>query len=148
MADPAKKLHLKIITPEKVKFSEDVDMVIMRCLTGDMGILPDHEACTALLDYAILRMLNNGEERKIVVHGGFAEVRDNDITILTDASEWPEDIDRERAERARKRAEQRLHDKTEDVDLQNDQIALRRSLVRIEVSSYPLVSGRSSSGKV
>jgi len=131
-----KKLCLKIITPAQVKVEEFVDMVIMRCIDGDMGILPGHDALSTALDLGILRIINDGNERKIAVYGGLAAVRDNILIILTHDAEWPGDIDRARAEVDRENAERRLQERTDDIEIQHDQILLRRALVQIEVSSY------------
>ena len=137
---PGKKVRLRVITPEKVKIDQETDMVIVRCATGDWGILPGHMSHRAALGIGVLRILDDGEERKLAVFGGIAEVQNDVVTILTSNAELPEDIDRTRAESARERAEQRLQKSVNDMELQSDQVSLRRSLVRIEVSSYPLIS--------
>ena len=92
---------MRIVTPEEVKLDENADMVIMRCTTGDMGILPGHEACSAILDYGVMRILSGGGERRIAIFGGIAQVRDNAVTVLANDAQWPEDIDRARAESER-----------------------------------------------
>jgi len=139
-ADTKKKLKLRIITPEKIKVDEAVDMVIMRCNTGEMGILPGHETRSAVLDYGALRILVDESERRIAVFGGIVEIRDDAVTVLTGAAEWPEDIDRTRAEAEREYAERRLRESADALGIKRDQVALRRALVQIEVSSYPLIS--------
>ena len=85
---------MRIVTPNEIKFDENVDMIIMRCTTGDMGILPGHEPHSAVLDHGEVRILDDGNERRLAVSGGIAEVRNNVLTILTSLAEWPEDIDR------------------------------------------------------
>jgi len=137
---PGKKVRLRVITPEKIKVDEETDMVIVRCTTGDWGILPGHESHWAALGIGVLRMLNGGEERKLAVFGGIAEVQNDVVTILTSNAELPEDIDRTRAEADHEIAVQRLQKSVNDFEIQSDQVSLRRSLVRIEVSSYPLIS--------
>jgi len=130
------KLRLRIIMPERVKVDEEVDMVIMRCTTGDMGILPGHERRSAALTFGILRILNDDVERRIAVYGGLAAVEGGVLTILTHDAEWPEEIDRAVAESDLERAERRLRERTDDIGIQHDQVHLRRALVRVEVSSY------------
>lgn len=132
----ADKVRLRIITPEQIKVDEDANMVIMRCTTGDMGILPGHMAYSAALDYGILRILDDDIERKIAVYGGLASIRNDVLTILTNDAEWPEDIDRARAEADREHAERRIQERTDDIEIQQDQVLLRRALVQIEVSSH------------
>ena len=131
-----KKIRLHIITPEQSKIDEDVDMVIMRCTTGDMGIMPGHETRSAVLDYGVMRILNDDNERWIAVYGGLAVIKDNVLTVLTHDAEWPEEIDRAHAHATREHAERRLQEKTDDLEIQSDQVLLRRALVQIEVSSY------------
>ena len=135
-----KKLHLRIITPEKVKLDENADMVIMRCTTGDMGILPGHQACSAILDYGVMRIMDDDNERRIAVFGGIAQVRNDEVFILANDAQWPEDIDHAHAQRERELAERQIRDSEDDVEIQRNQVLMRRTLVQMEVSSYPLVS--------
>lgn len=126
-----KKLNLQIVTPSRVLCDETVDMVIMRASTGDMGILPNHEPVVATLNYGILRFKQDGKERKATIMSGFAEVEPDKVTILTDAAEWPEEIDMVRAEEAKKRALKRLEARQEHNVLRAE-IALKKALIRIE----------------
>jgi F-type H+-transporting ATPase subunit epsilon len=142
----ANKLRLRIITPEKTKYDGNAEMVIMRCMTGDMGILPRHEPCSATLDDGILRVIDSGEERRMAVFGGLVQVRDDVVTILTGDAQWPEDIDRARVEAERAAAERSMKEGADTVQLQKDHVAMRRTLVLTEVSTYPLIS-RPSAGK-
>ena len=138
---PSKKLNLRVITPEAVKVEMETDMVIMRCITGDMGILADHEACSAVLDYGVLRILDEDDERRMAVYGGIAQVSENLVTVLANSAQWPGEIDHDKAEVARDDAMRRLKDEdTESVDVTRDQVLLRRSLVQLEVSSYPVLN--------
>jgi len=135
------KLRLRIATPEKVKFDENADMVIMRCITGDMGILPGREACSAILDYGVLRILGDGEERRIAVFGGLAQVRDNVVTVLANEAQWPEEIDIAQVEETHERSKRLLQESADLLEIEREQIQMRRTLVQFEVSSYPLLSG-------
>ena len=128
-----KNLKLQIVTPSRVLCDEMVDMVIMRASTGDMGILPNHEPVVATLNYGILRFKQDGKERKATIMSGFAEVEPNKVTILTDAAEWPKEIDVARAQQAKRRAEERLKDKDQN-NAARAEIALKRALVRMEAS--------------
>lgn len=134
-----KKLHLQIITPETVKLDENADMVIMRCTTGDMGILPGHQSCSAILDYGVMRIIDGDNERRMAVLGGIAQVRGDEVFVLANDAQWPEDIDRARALRERELAERQMRDSENDVEIQRNQVMMRRTLVQMEVSSYPLV---------
>ena len=134
-----KKLHLRIATPEDVKYDDEAEMVIMRCITGDMGILANHEPTSAILDFGVLRVINDGEERRMAVFGGVAQVMDNVVTILANDAQWPEDIDAAFVESERERMKRRIQESADDLELQSNQVLMRRLLVQIEVSAYPLV---------
>jgi len=140
MAVAARKLHLRITTPENVKYDDNAEMVIMRCITGDMGIMADHEATSAILDYGVLRILDNDEERRMAVFGGIAQVGDNKVTILANDAQWPEDIDMAFVEAERDRMARRSQESQDDLAIQRDQVLMRRTLVQMEVSTFPLIS--------
>lgn len=132
----AEKINLNIITPRGVKFVEEADMIIMRCIDGDLGVLPGHEPVSAILGDGILRIFNNGIEKKLAVFGGVAEIDETTVTILSTIAQAPEEIDLERAEEDRKRAEAILLEKSQDLKIHSSQVLLRRSLVRIEVNLH------------
>jgi len=136
----AKKMRLQIATPENLKFDEDVEMVIMRCITGDMGILPNHQPMSAILDYGVLRILDGETERRMAVFGGIAQVLDNTVTVIANDAQWPEDIDISFVTAERERMERKSKEDLDDLEIQRDHILMRRTLVQIEVSSYPLLN--------
>ena len=140
MAVAARKLNLKIATPDNVKYDDEAEMVIIRCITGDMGVLADHEATSAILDYGVLRILNGEDERRMAVFGGIAQVGDNKVTILANDAQWPEDIDVAFVEAERERMARRSQESLDDLTIQKDQILMRRTLVQMEVSTFPLLS--------
>jgi F-type H+-transporting ATPase subunit epsilon len=139
------KINLTITTPRGVKFVEQADMVIMRCIDGDLGVLPGHEPVSAVLGDGILRIYNDGLEKKLALFGGTAEINDKTINILSTIAQRPEEIDRVRAERDRQEAEATLLEKSEEHQVKRLQIMLHRSLVRIEVSTHLEESGYSNS---
>ena len=136
----AKQLHLRITTPDNIKYDDKAEMVIMRCITGDMGILANHEATSAILDYGVLRIINGEEERRMAIFGGLAQVGNNVVTILANDAQWPEDIDIAFVEAERERMARRSQESADDLTIQRDQIIMRRTLVQIEVSTFPLIS--------
>ena len=131
-----KKMNLNIITPRGVKFTEKADMIIMRCVDGDLGVLPGHEPVTTVLGDGILRIFNDGAEKKIAVFGGVAEIGDTTVNILSTIAQHPEEIDLERAEADRREAEATLSEESQELQIHSSQVLLRRSLVRIEVNQY------------
>jgi F-type H+-transporting ATPase subunit epsilon len=88
-----KKIHLKITTPHEVKVDQKADMVIFRSISGDMGVLPGHEATAAVLADGAVRIFDEGKEKKITVFGGIASVQNSKVSILTSSARWPEDSD-------------------------------------------------------
>jgi len=140
----AKKMRLQIATPESLKFDEDVEMVIMRCNTGDMGILPNHTPISVILDFGVLRIFDGDLERRMAVFGGIAQVKDNLVTILANDAQWPEDIDIAFVHSERERMQRRSQEDLDVLEIQRDQVLMRRTLVQIEVSSYPLISKHDS----
>lgn len=131
-----KKLDLIITTPRGVKFKEKADMVVMRCIDGDLGVLYGHAPVSAPLGDGILRVYNDGTEKKYAVFGGIAEIENNIVKIFSTIAQRPEEIDLERAERDRKEAEATIMEETEEVKIHSLKVLLRRSLVRIEVSLH------------
>lgn len=136
-----KTYELEIITPEAKVFSGQVNYTRVRTLTGDMGILAGHALLMAALQTWPVKIEMNNEEHLIAVFEGFIEVTPEKTTILATNCELPEAIDVERAERAKKRAEERLQGHAADIDMVRAEAALRRSLTRLKtVGKIPLDS--------
>ncbi len=127
------KLSLKIITPSRNMFDGEADMVVMRTISGDVGILHGHQPMVTILDYGILSIKIDGEEKKAAVLGGFAEINSEGMSILTDAAEWDAEIDVVRAKQAKERAEARLKNAQSNIDLKRAELALKRALVRLDL---------------
>ena len=136
----SKKLRLKIITPDHTKFDDEAELVIIRTIQGEIGFMANHMACSSVLDYGALRLFNDDVERRIAVFGGIAQMRDNVLTVLANDAQWPEDIDLALVEAEREQTERRLRESVDDLEIQRDQVLMRRTLVQIEVSSYPLIA--------
>jgi F-type H+-transporting ATPase subunit epsilon len=128
-------MQLDIVTPERTVYSEQVEMVIARAAEGDIGILPHHSPFVSPLKITAVRVKKDGKEILVAISGGFIEVRGDKVTILAETAELPQDIDVERAEAAKKRAEKRLADKKkEDIDFKRAQLALDKAINRIKVA--------------
>lgn len=132
----AKKIKLDIVTPEKVAYSDDANMVIARTTAGDIGILPGHAPLIAALITWPLRIVTDDGEKQIALCGGFIEVQPEKITILANCAELPEEIDVTRAETAKARAESRLQGSKEDIDVTRAEAALKRAMIRLTVANY------------
>ncbi len=128
-----KTQRLEVVTPEKKLFSEDVRFVVVPGVVGELGILPDHVALMSGLKVGVMRVQQEGKTFKMSVNGGFVEVRNSRVTVLADSAERSDQIDRDRAEAAKARAEQRLAAKSPDIDVRRAEMALQRALNRLKV---------------
>lgn len=126
---------LEIVTPERKVYEKEVDMVVVKGIEGELGILPNHIPFVTPLAIAPLRAKIGNSEERIAVHGGFMEVHNNRVVILAEAAERSEDIDVDRARRAKERAEQRLRaTKQENIDFHRAEIALKKAIVRLDTA--------------
>lgn len=127
------RLYLKVVTPDKLFFEGEIDMLVARTIEGDVGILLNHSPLVTILDIGRL-VIKDGDERKIAAcAGGYIDVRNNNITVVSDACEWEEEIDINRAQRAKERASKRLEDK--DTDTFKAELALKKAINRINVGN-------------
>ena len=131
----SQKLTLSVVTPEKQLVSEEVDQVNAPGSEGDFGVLYDHAPILTNLRAGQLSYENDGESTALVISGGYLEVTDNRVTILAESGEFLHEIDRERAERARSKAEERLSnpDLSEE-EFSETQKKLFRAIARLENS--------------
>ena len=134
MAEAGKTLHLEVITPDAAVLHEDVDFVLVRALDGDLGIMPNHAPLIASLSIWPLCYDKGGKRQYVTVASGFLEVHDNTVTVITPASEKPEDIDVARPQSAEKRAEDRLAAHAANLDVTRAEAALQRALRRLDVA--------------
>ncbi|MCL2699132.1 MAG: F0F1 ATP synthase subunit epsilon [Defluviitaleaceae bacterium] len=135
-----KKFQLRVITPTETKIDEQTSLVIMRCIDGAWGVLAGHDERSAVLDIGAVRIITDGVERRLAAYGGLAEVKDNVLTILTQEAHWPEDINHDRARAERENVARQMLEETTDVEVRRLEVMLRRALVQIEVSSYPVIN--------
>lgn len=129
-----KKIHLKITTHEKVVFDANVDEIYTKGTQGEFGILPGHIPFMSALDIGLTRVVIDGKTEKFTTMGGIFQLTGNEALILTQAAEKAEEIDIERAEEARKRAQERIEECADTTDVQRAEIALARALARLKAS--------------
>lgn len=130
------KVKIRIVTPKREMYNGEADMVIFRTVNGDVGVMHGHIPLITVLGYGVLRIIDNNETVKTAsMFGGFAEVDNEGVSILTDTSEWADEIDVQRAEEAKSRAEQRLGGtKVDDFDEKRAELALKRAIIRLETA--------------
>ena len=135
MADENRIFKVEIITPDRVFYTGDATMIEFNTAAGELGVYKKHIPLTTVLAPGIVTIHQDGEDNVVaVVHSGFAEILPDKVTLLAEIAEWPEEIDKSRAEAALKRAQERLANKTEAVDIKRAEYALRKALVRIDAA--------------
>ena len=128
----ASTIRLELVTPERLVFSEEVDEVVLPGYEGEFGVLPGHTQFLAILNIGIMSYRKGSETRKIALGGGFAEVTPDRVVVMADTAERADEIDVERAQRARDRAEARLKELSLDDETYAKAYAeLQRALVRM-----------------
>lgn len=129
-------LQCEIVTQERTVFSAEVDTVNLPTPEGRMGVLPNHMVMLTTLGFGEVVVRRGGEEEYFAIGGGFAEILPDRVTLLADSAEYAEEIDVERAQQARERAEQAMREGIPDDSERYAQIeaSLRRAQARIEIS--------------
>jgi F-type H+-transporting ATPase subunit epsilon len=135
-------LHLEIVTPERMAFSDEVDMVLVPGVNGELGILPHHTPLVSLLGVGELKIRKEG-----AIVGGFLQVRPDKVVVMAETAEIGSEIDLERAQRARAEAEKALETGyAEGADLSAARAELQRALLRIRVAERRRLEGPRSRG--
>jgi F-type H+-transporting ATPase subunit epsilon len=129
------KLQLRIVTIERLVVNETVDEVQIPGIEGSFGVLPGHTPLLAMLGAGELVYRQGTTTHNFMMAFGFAEVQPDRVTILAEVAERPEEIDIERAEAAKVRAEQLLAAAVIDLDAERARIALLKALIRLQVGT-------------
>ena len=127
-------LQVELVSPERILFSGEAEMVVCRTAGGEIAFLTGHAPFLGTLGIGIVRVHpeGGGEVVKAAVHEGFVEVKDNRVIVLSDVAELPDHIDAERARRAAEDAERRIRE-GDDTDAEAQ---LRRAHVRLELAGH------------
>ncbi|NDO47872.1 ATP synthase F1 subunit epsilon [Lachnospiraceae bacterium MD335] len=131
----AEKFKLTIVTPDREFFNEEADMVEFNTTEGEIGVYAGHAPLTVIVKPGILTITQGDTVRNAALHAGFVQILPEEITILAEIIEWPEEIDKERAEEAKQRAEGRLTERSANIDLDRAQTALMRAIARINAAA-------------
>jgi F-type H+-transporting ATPase subunit epsilon len=129
----AATLKLEIVTPEAKAFSEDVEMVTLTGIEGDMGIYPEHMPVMTQLVAGEICARKNGQNIFLAVGDGFVQITGQRVAILTDMAIKADDIDEASAEEARQKASQRLAHKLNDEEAATVQAALIHATTQLKV---------------
>lgn len=128
-----KTLNVSVVTPDGPVLNENYDMIVCRTDKGEIGILANHIPLVTPLEISAVRLQKGNDWYKLAVNGGFLEVHDNQISILAQSAEKPEEIDVVRARKAKERAERRLQSKQENIDFHRAELALKRAMNRLSL---------------
>ena len=129
----AEDFTLRIITPDRIFYEGTVQMVEFNTTEGEIGVLKGHIPMTVIVKPGVLTITTDQGEKLAALHAGFAEILQEQVTILAEIIEWPREIDKERAEEAKERAEERLRSKSPETDIARAETALLRAMARIQV---------------
>ena len=124
---------LRIITPDRVFYEGTADMIEFNTTEGEIGVLPGHIPMTVIIKPGVLTITEKDEVKEAALHSGFVEILPDRMTILAEVVEWPGEIDLERAEAAKRRAEERIKSHTPETDMARAETALMRAIARIQV---------------
>ncbi len=140
-------LHLEIVTPERMAYSDDVDMVLVPGIEGEMGILPHHTPLVSLLGLGELKIRKGGQEESFAIVGGFLQVRPDKVVVMAETASLASEIDLERAQEARREAQRALESGFhEGVDLASARAAMQQALLHIRVAERHRREGPRSRG--
>ena len=124
-------LQVELVSPERILYSGEAEMVVCRTVSGgEVAFLTGHAPFVGALDIGVVRVKTGKGTEEAAVHGGFVEVRDDRVTVLSDVAELASQIDVERARRAQEAAER----KEKDTDDAEAEAALRRAQTRMAVA--------------
>lgn len=129
-----KTIKVHVVTPDGPVHDSDVETVIAKAESGELGIMASHVPMVAPLKIGVIHLKNGKTSEYLAVNGGILEVRPDKVTVLAQSAETAEHIDYDRALRAKERAEQRLHTQSnEHVDFKRAELALKRAMNRISI---------------
>lgn len=132
MAD--KTFNLRIISPTRIFFDGNVNMVEMKTTEGEIGVLAGHIPLTAILEPGILRIKQEETVKEAALHDGFVEIQKTRVTVLAESCEWPDEIDVTRAKEAKERAERRIKSGKKEVDMLRAELALKKAITRLNLA--------------
>lgn len=130
----ASTFNIEIVTPERKFFSGEVEMVILKTPEGEMGILAGHTPMVVAIAVGPIKIKRGNDWLEAVLTEGFMEVKQDKTVILTDAAEWPNEIDVNRAKAAKERAEERLQRQLDQVETVRSRAALVRAMARLKIT--------------
>lgn len=129
-----RNFNIEIVTPDGLAFSGEIESILLRTDTGDVQIMAGHTDYIAALDTGRMCIKVGGEDRFASASGGFISVKDGKAKVVVTSLEFADQIDEDRASRAKERAEERLKNAKTDAEIQIARAKLKRAITRISVS--------------
>ncbi|MBX9687025.1 MAG: ATP synthase F1 subunit epsilon [Candidatus Obscuribacterales bacterium] len=129
-------LTLRIVTPERIVLETQVEQVTATSVDGELSILPEHEPLVTALAVDVLRYRANREEDFAAIMGGILEVKNNEVTVLSDAAELDTEVDAARAHQAKEKAEAERTQKTDKLDVYVSEMAISRAIARLKATEF------------
>ena len=127
-------MRLSVIAPDRIFYEGEVSMVEFRTTDGNRGVYPGHMTETCILQPGKLVIHEGDNIKTAALHSGFVEINPDEIRVLAEIVEWPEEIDVERANKAKEHAQRQLARYNSDMNLIRAEMALQRALVRIDTA--------------
>ena len=138
-----KKLQLKVLSPGRTLLEDTVDMVILRTVKGDKGILAGHERCAIMLDSGLLRIRRGADwEEPYLVNGGFATVEDDIVVVMSVITERISRMEALLSELEQQRQRKEIESEKWELELKRTEMAIRRVLVGNDAGAYALMKGK------
>ena len=129
----AELMKLQVICPDRIFYEGEVSMVEFNTTEGEVGIYPKHIPLTSILAPGILTITEEDGMKNAALHSGFVQILPEKVTVMAEAAEWPHEIDLDRAEAAKDRAEERIKTRSDKTDIARAETALQRAIARINV---------------
>lgn len=129
----AELMKLQVICPDRIFYEGEVSMVELNTTEGEIGIYPRHIPLTCIIAPGILTITEESGLKNAALHSGFVQILPDKVTIMAEVAEWPDEIDLNRAEAAKGRAEERIRGKDSKTDMARAETALQRAVARINV---------------
>lgn len=127
-------MKLQIINPERKFYEGNASMVEMTTTEGEIGVYGGHIPMTAIVAPGILKIHEENEIKEAALISGFIEILPDKIIVMAEVVEWPDEIDKNRAEESRIRAERRIKDQNGEIDIMRAETALKKALVRLSLT--------------
>lgn len=134
MADN-KLFHIQVVSPDRVFYEDDIEMLEVCTTEGEIGVLAGHIPLTSIVAPGIVRFIQSGETKEAALHDGFIEILPDKVVILAESCEWPDEIDIHRAREAKTRAERRLKGVDGEINEARAELALRKALLRLQLGN-------------